>query len=698
MAGFIPYADAEVSGFDNVKSMKMQTSGKAFFVIIAKIYSYKERSMIREICCNAADIHKISGQTKPFDVYLPNELSPVLIVRDYGTGLSEDGMSLFTTVFESSKEGSDSETGYYGLGSKSPFAYTSSFNVLSYLDGTMSMYTVFLDGAKEPKYVKTAEFPTDAPDGLEIQIPVEEDDFRKFEKEARDVLSSFTVPYNLHGAEKEERYHFFNKLTDSSYETNKYHLVHESENAYMLITSRRTNYSSELKSSWFAQLGDVLYPIDRHEIKCTLPEYFGVMKFKPKDLDIPPSRETIEYTPKTQQAIKDKIEAIKKDLSTFFFSDIGYPTSPTEVRVHAKLRAGEENYWCISMKHKSYFANKKYDFTLDSADGFSYYTKVDKESKSHPIWIYDTARAAEIFRQYSTKHYYPACHIVTLYSKKTNKIVFANQEERFKKLKDSLTQNGYTVLLASEMQDDLNLDAPIKRCFMYKLNSDGKFMPVQYGSVTSHPKILMFSSNDTSTERVIIDYMNLKLYPEIADFDIYKIQESKYQATLAKLQTKFKDATFYDVNTFTKFIDDSEIDLSKLTLDEKIYLAAGDILILQKSSVEYFMEMDILVNNTEVQHNLSLIKELSKCDRRSNFYERLSVNKQKLLDNLKTENVNIELIVKICDLVSFLDSYRLVDKNSYTLNSRRYRQCEFNSRIIEQEILSVLTKKENTND
>ena len=55
-----------------------------------KVYSHKERAIIRELSCNAHDSHVMAGTTHiPFEVHLPTQLEPYFSIRDYGTGLTE---------------------------------------------------------------------------------------------------------------------------------------------------------------------------------------------------------------------------------------------------------------------------------------------------------------------------------------------------------------------------------------------------------------------------------------------------------------------------------------------------------------------------------------------------------------------------------------------------------------------------------
>lgn len=172
------------------KAFSIKASPVAFEILCSKLYSDPTGAIIRELLTNAYDSHKEAGTLdKPIKVTLPTELSPNFIIRDQGTGLSKTNVTdLYTTFFDSTKSTTNDYTGCFGLGSKTPFSYTSSFTVKSYFNGTeYGFLAVKKDGY--PYIFSTIEKPTDEPNGLEISIPVERKDFSEF----RDKLAKYTT-------------------------------------------------------------------------------------------------------------------------------------------------------------------------------------------------------------------------------------------------------------------------------------------------------------------------------------------------------------------------------------------------------------------------------------------------------------------------------------------------------------------------
>ena len=156
------------------KSFSIKASPVAFDILSSKLYSNPTLAIVRELLTNAYDSHKAAGkEDTSIKVNLPSYMEPNFIIRDYGIGLSkEDVLELYTTFFDSTKSNSNDFTGCFGLGSKTPFSYTSSFSVISYWNGTKYFFIATKkDGL--PHIYAVREEPTDEPNGLEVSIPTD---------------------------------------------------------------------------------------------------------------------------------------------------------------------------------------------------------------------------------------------------------------------------------------------------------------------------------------------------------------------------------------------------------------------------------------------------------------------------------------------------------------------------------------------
>lgn len=188
-------SNIETSGVTETSSFSIAMNRKAFRVLSDNLYSNKIGSIVREISCNAYDAHVMAGKKDiPFEIHLPNAFEPWFSVRDFGTGLSpEDIRTVFTVYFESTKDQSNDAIGAFGLGAKTPLAYTDQFTVTSIVNGTRRIYSVFKSSSGIPDIALMDESVTDNGNGVEIKLSAKREYFYRFEQEVRQQLNYFIV-------------------------------------------------------------------------------------------------------------------------------------------------------------------------------------------------------------------------------------------------------------------------------------------------------------------------------------------------------------------------------------------------------------------------------------------------------------------------------------------------------------------------
>lgn len=283
------------SGLGSSEDFTVDTDSPMFFLLMQdKIYTDKPLAPIREYLCNALDIHTQTGQTRPFDVYLPNELEPVWCVRDFGTGLTEEGMKIFTKYLFSTKTGDNNQVGGFGLGSKSGFAYTDQFTVVSYVDGVAMTWACFINEQSKPdrRLVSCIPAPHE-PNGLEVRLPVLEKDFSTFISKTRQVLKFFPGgSYNIVTGEAVVPYRPTVETDTHYYEDAGYH--------------NRTPAR--------VKMGAVVYPIPAslfNDIGLNSSNFSNIIvKADIGDCDLSPSRESLSLNPATVSFLKGRLESI----------------------------------------------------------------------------------------------------------------------------------------------------------------------------------------------------------------------------------------------------------------------------------------------------------------------------------------------------------------------------------------------------
>jgi hypothetical protein len=131
----------------DAKTCTIQSDGNKMFHILSNLYKYPLEAVVRELSTNCKDSHISANQTKPFKIILSeSEIDDdnTLIFEDYGVGMSNDDiMNVYSEYGNSTKTEDSTQTGWLGLGSKSPLAVANSFSITSTHNGVQTSYVVY---------------------------------------------------------------------------------------------------------------------------------------------------------------------------------------------------------------------------------------------------------------------------------------------------------------------------------------------------------------------------------------------------------------------------------------------------------------------------------------------------------------------------------------------------------------------------
>lgn len=311
-------------GVGQEASFTIKANAKAFKILSDGLYSDKITAIIRELSCNAYDAHVAAGcPEKPFFIQLPDRMNPEFIIRDYGTGLSdEDVMELYTTYFGSNKTHSNDFIGCLGLGSKSPFSYTDTFTVTVFLDGSKQIYTSYMDEHGCPSIAKMGERTrTTKPNGIEIRFGVNGNDHYEFANKARNVFRAFKVVPEI----KSDR--------DIKIEPIKY--ITEGEGWGL-----RTQDSGI--SGAYAIMGNVRYPMTKlntdlnNEQESLLRQNIDIV-FEIGKVEPAASREELSYDASTIANIKIRLDEIFEEMSKIISEEFEGCNNAWEVKCKASF-------------------------------------------------------------------------------------------------------------------------------------------------------------------------------------------------------------------------------------------------------------------------------------------------------------------------------------------------------------------------
>ena len=268
-----------------------------------KLYSDKPLAVLREYGANAWDAHREAGcPERPIQVTLPTSLENSLIIRDFGPGLSEEDIyEVFVQYGASSKRESNEGVGMFGIGAKSAFSYNDQYSVTSWHGGTKSVYSGVLDESDMGVMSKLWEEPCDAGEtGVEIKVPVRPKDRHLFLDKARTLYSYFDP-------QPEINIDLPTPMKDLD-----------------PLGAISPNGIPGSAHRWVAVMGCVPYTVSwvdladelkERDLTAVAEKLYGILRFDVGDVDISASREALEYTDKTKDAILAKIDALVMSIS-----------------------------------------------------------------------------------------------------------------------------------------------------------------------------------------------------------------------------------------------------------------------------------------------------------------------------------------------------------------------------------------------
>lgn len=314
-------ANVKVGGLGESRQYSFQLSGEMFDAVFKTLYSNPIRSIIRELTTNAIEV---SPPGKPPIIHVPSSLAPTFSIRDFGPGLSRQAMfDIYAVAGASTKRDSNEYIGAFGLGAKSPFAYTDSYSVDSYHDGHKSSYLIYRDPAGIPtmSLISTNPYRT-TETGLHITIGVKPSDVLGWIAvlQADDLLSHMPIIPNLTNTTKQ--------VPPPPTLLNKIDNV-----AIWPKSPGSTNY---------LRMGGPLYPIRRI---LNIPGAAGLYIDAPiGSVDLTPSREELRYTPKTTTYITSAIDSYFTAISTEITTAYAQCRDPFEAaRFHHSLTHSVDN-------------------------------------------------------------------------------------------------------------------------------------------------------------------------------------------------------------------------------------------------------------------------------------------------------------------------------------------------------------------
>jgi hypothetical protein len=208
--------------------------------------------------------------------------------------IADEAMELYTTYFRSTKRDTNEQTGQLGLGSKSPFCYTDTFQVRCFYHGEMRQYSLNIndDGIPEVNLIDALTCETDEEDGVEVSMDVKSGDIWTFHRNAKVIYRDFdNRPTMMKDDLDYEEY-------DKFLEGDDWFLAHNLSQAHI-------------------RMGNVCYPLDNNvagikEVNRKILDMKIMVDCPIGSFDVVPSREAAKYTQKTVAYLDARLDQIRE--------------------------------------------------------------------------------------------------------------------------------------------------------------------------------------------------------------------------------------------------------------------------------------------------------------------------------------------------------------------------------------------------
>lgn len=361
---------AIISNFEGKElGFQIDTTGPWIFELLRKqFYADPIGSICREISDNARDAHREVGkQHVPVEIWMPGEY---LIIKDHGPGLSPQRVEeIYRFYGKSTKRGDNIQGGGFGIGAKTPFAYTDQFLVETVYDQMKYVWLNYLDETHVGKLKLISQQETLDKNYTAIKIPIE---FYGKQDFINKILH-FTKFWYLTG-DAQPKYH--GTIVDNTVKP-----VMESPTKNWVIFDKDQGVN--------VIVNGIPYDTDLVNV----PDGC-VLIFQVGELDLTANREKLRETDRTKLALKDKEQVLHNEIHEILQKDIANLTIDKLVDLIDKFKISQREWEYNGVKF-TYPLKKHYTgLSIYRWRGSLEFNTTNKPS--HNIYVYDTDDRYEI--------------------------------------------------------------------------------------------------------------------------------------------------------------------------------------------------------------------------------------------------------------------------------------------------------------
>lgn len=301
-------------------------------------------SIVREITSNCFDAHIEAGVDDPVIIQFGEDGEGKFIAFiDEGIGMTPERVRKFMSYGSSTKNLANDQIGGFGLGGKSPLAYSDVFYLTTKKDGIEYQYIIF-KGKSVPQVDLLFSESTLDRNGTTIKIYFKSnEDQIVFRNKCREQLKYFDNVV-FRGIDIDNNYKIYEGVHFKYRKDQDDVIPRESGNVSTLSYVTNNSITSTTPSGYYITyntptyntveehynngkqmhlvIGKVVYPIDWNQLKIPPINLPVAIKFNIGDLVVTPERESIRYIPidskETSDIIKEKIELVKRELKKLY--------------------------------------------------------------------------------------------------------------------------------------------------------------------------------------------------------------------------------------------------------------------------------------------------------------------------------------------------------------------------------------------
>lgn len=418
-------------------------------ILRSKMYKNPIAAICREISSNARDANReAEKKDSPIRISVDDSLlAPgdlTISFTDDGPGISPDRMAdVFVNYGASTKRNTNEQTGAFGLGAKTPFAYADSFSIMTTVDKVCYTYVAAIEENNTGKIYLLSKEKVKESNGTSIIIPVNKSDLYTFQREIVKTTYFWKV---------RPEYINFNfeipKIKKEIFGNN-------------LIVDRIVDQIELFENGGYLLIDEIPYKLDSVEIGSNKYNiyYTFFLSFKTGSLTISANREAVQYDKKTISTINNKFEYFLKSIRKSVETSIQKCKSFVEACIIIEELSSERKalYYILKDNNKNEFSYKGdvIDSNLKLQHIMIYHVGYDGSGKEKrqvynirklmleiPVYMVDTfslnkSRSSTIFKEHNRFYAIEFAHREL---RKFSKLDFKRKRFFAKKMREALNE------------------------------------------------------------------------------------------------------------------------------------------------------------------------------------------------------------------------------------------------------------------